>query len=179
MGVFIAGLLGAVVWAQNKIHDQEVKYDESISGVLQRKQLKKLIGGDWSLIDMHGKPITHTDLEGSYYLIYFGFTKCPDICPATLIKLSRVLRIIRKLPENHYINLKIVFISCDPDRDTPQRLREYLKNFDDEIVGVTASSNNDPELLNVMKSFKIYTNRIDLPNGDYTMDHTTITYLMD
>lgn len=75
------------------------------------------------MIDHNGKPFSSTDLAGTYYLIYFGFTKCPDICPATLIKLGRVLRLIKKMPEYHYLNLKTVFVSCDPDRDTPKRLK--------------------------------------------------------
>ena len=66
------------------------------------------------MIDHNGQPYSSSDLSGSYYLIYFGFTKCPDVCPATLIKLSRVLRLIRKMPENNYFNLKMVFVSCDP-----------------------------------------------------------------
>lgn len=131
------------------------------------------------MIDHKGQPFSSSDLSGSYYLIYFGFTKCPDICPTTLIKLGRVLRLIKKMPEYHYLNLKTVFVSCDPDRDTPKRLQEYLKNFDEDIIGVTGASNNDPELLNCMKSFKIYSNKIPLENGNYSIDHTTITYLMD
>lgn len=131
------------------------------------------------MIDHKGQPFSSSDLAGSYYLIYFGFTKCPDICPTTLIKLGRVLRLIKKMPEYHYLNLKTVFVSCDPDRDTPKRLQEYLKNFDEDIIGVTGVSNNDPELLNCMKSFKIYSNKIPLENGNYSIDHTTITYLMD
>lgn len=83
------------------------------------------------------------------------------------------------MPEYHYLNLKTVFVSCDPDRDTPKRMKEYLKNFDDDIIGVTGISNDDPELLNCMKSFKIYANKIPMENGNYSIDHTTITYLMD
>jgi protein SCO1/2 len=131
------------------------------------------------LINQKNQSFSSSDISGSYYLIYFGFTKCPDICPATLIKLGRVLKLIRKMPEYHYMNLKCVFVSCDPDRDTPKRLKEYLKNFDDEIIGVTGISNEDPELKSCMRSFKIYANKIPLSNGEYSMDHTTITYLMD
>ncbi len=98
------------------------------------------IGGDWQLMGTSGQTVTSADLEGSSYLIYFGFTKCPDICPATLFRLSKIARIIRASPENKYFSLKTVFVSVDPERDTPEVLKKYLKNFDKSIIGVTGKS---------------------------------------
>jgi protein SCO1/2 len=95
------------------------------------KHKKSVIGGDWTLIDMNGNPISSNDLSGAYYIVYFGFTKCPDICPSTLYKLSKVLKIIKSKPEAHYLNVKVVFISVDPARDTPPILKKYLNNFSD------------------------------------------------
>ena len=83
------------------------------------------------------------------------------------------------MPENNYLSLKLVFVSCDPERDTPKRMKQYLKNFDDEIIGITSISSEDVELKNCMKSFRIYANKIPLENENYSIDHTTITYLMD
>lgn len=75
------------------------------------------IGGPWELIDMKGEKVTHKDFEGSYYLIYFGFCNCPDICPNSLHKLAKALHRIKQMPESRYISLKPIFVSVDPDRD--------------------------------------------------------------
>lgn len=180
MGLGVLCMVGSIAYLDYKSKNQQSELDQDISGMVSIKQEpKRKIGGEWTLINNKGQTFSSSDLSDSYYLIYFGFTKCPDVCPATLIKLSRVLRLIRKMPENNYLNLRVVFVSCDPDRDTPKRLTEYLKNFDEEIIGVTGTSNEDPQLKNCMKSFRIYANKIPLQNGQYSMDHTTITYLMD
>jgi len=132
MGLGIIGLLSMLAYAENKRRSLQSDIDESISGMVSLKDEKKVkIGGEWTLINHKGQSISSSDLSNSYYLIYFGFTKCPDICPTTLIKLGRVLKLIRKMPEYHYLNLKVIFVSCDPDRDTPKRLNDYLKNFDE------------------------------------------------
>eukprot|EP00331_Platyophrya_macrostoma_P030084 CAMPEP_0176438084 /NCGR_PEP_ID=MMETSP0127-20121128/19056_1 /TAXON_ID=938130 /ORGANISM="Platyophrya macrostoma, Strain WH" /LENGTH=315 /DNA_ID=CAMNT_0017821933 /DNA_START=65 /DNA_END=1012 /DNA_ORIENTATION=+ len=144
------------------------------------------IGGPWKLIDTEGNIVTSKDYKGAYYLIYFGFCNCPDVCPQSLHKISKALELIRKMPEAKYVKLKTVFVSVDPDRDTPERIKKFLKLFDSSIVGLTGKSNDDPELRDCMKKFKIYASKIELddgtkksgPNKPYTLDHTIITYLM-
>lgn len=91
------------------------------------------------MVGTDGEPISSKNLTGYYYLIYFGYTNCPDICPSTLYYLSSVYRIIRNLPEGAYMKLKIVFVSVDPERDTPKVIKQYLKEFGKQIIGVTSS----------------------------------------
>jgi cytochrome oxidase Cu insertion factor (SCO1/SenC/PrrC family) len=79
---------------------------------------KAQIGGDWELFSTKGIPFGSRDLKGSYYLIYFGFTNCPDICPNSLMKLTKAVKIIEKMPKYENLKLKIIFVSVDPDRDT-------------------------------------------------------------
>jgi cytochrome oxidase Cu insertion factor (SCO1/SenC/PrrC family) len=107
---------------------------------------KAQIGGEWELTDTQGKPFGSRDLEGSYYLIYFGFTNCPDICPNSLMKLGKALEKIRKMPEYSYIKLTPVFVSVDPDRDTPEKIKKFATYFDPTFIGVTGKSNDDPTL---------------------------------
>jgi len=145
------------------------------------------IGGPWKLIDMQGNTVTDKDFKGSYYLLYFGFCNCPDICPISLQKISKALALIRKMPESKYIKLKTVFVSVDPDRYTPERMQKFLKHFDSIIIGLTAKSNDDQDLRNMMNKFRIYASKIEMDDkplkpGEkrpYTLDHTIITYLMD
>jgi len=145
------------------------------------------IGGPWKLLDMQGNVVTDKDMKGSYYLIYFGFCNCPDICPISLQKLSKALEHIRRMPESKYLKLKTLFVSVDPDRDTPERMAKFLSHFDKSIIALKGRSNDDPELRATMNKFRIYATKIELDEapkkpGDkkpYTLDHTIITYLMD
>lgn len=144
---------------------------------------KLTLGGDWRLVDKANNSISSEDLEGSYYIIYFGFCKCPDFCPQTLSRLSRVLKTIKLTRESSYFDLKVVFVSIDPDRDTPEVIEKYLKDIAPGVVGISGTSNDDPKLKEMMKKFKIYATKIatDSPNDSnaYTFDHSIIGYLMD
>lgn len=139
------------------------------------------------MVDTKGNRFGSKNLEGSYYLIYFGFTNCPDICPNSLVKLSKALEKIRKTPESKYINLETIFVSVDPERDTPEKIDKFLSFFDKTMIGVTGTSNNDPQLRECMKKFKIYASKIEFEDEEtvlkgrksYTIDHTILTYLMN
>jgi protein SCO1/2 len=146
------------------------------------------IGGPWELVGLDGKKFGSQDLDGKYYLIYFGFTRCPDVCPQSLFKLTKALEMVRKSPESKYFELETVFVTIDPDRDGKEQIQKFLKNFDKQIIPVTAKSNNDPVLRQMMSKFKIHSSKIELEEEDptdsiepkpYTLDHTIITYLMD
>ena len=82
-------------------------------------------------------------LSGYYYLVYFGYTNSPDACPSALYYISTVYRVIRNIPEGAYLKLKVVFISIDPERDTPSKVKSFLSHFHKNIIGVTASGPND------------------------------------
>jgi protein SCO1/2 len=140
------------------------------------------IGGEWALIDTKGRPFGSDQLRGHYYMVYFGFCNCPDICPNTLTKLSKAYQQANSaLPT---ARLKLVFISVDPDRDTPQKIDKWLAYFNSEFIGLTAVSNADPALKDTMQKFKIYASKIEYDDVEeqkrlYTIDHTILTYLMD
>lgn len=148
---------------------------------------KANIGGSWRLIDLEGKPFGSANLEGKYYLIYFGFANCPDVCPQTLYKITKALEAVKRVPEKKYFELETVFVTVDPDRDSSEAIKKFLRHYDKEIIPVTARSNNDPALRDMMNKFKIYASKIELEEEQsapgkptpYTLDHTIITYLMD
>ena len=130
------------------------------------------IGGPFNLIDQNGQPFSDKDLKGKSFLVFFGFTHCPDVCPTTLFEISEILRNLG--PEAD--NTAALFISVDPERDTPQAMRDYLSSFDPHIRGLTGDA---AALTAVAKAYRVYYKKVPLDGGDYTMDHTAIVYLMD
>jgi protein SCO1/2 len=129
------------------------------------------IGGPFRLIDQDGRAVTDRDFNGEPYLVFFGFTHCPDVCPTTLMELSDVLD---KLGGDARIGA--LFITVDPERDTPAELKEYLSSFNPRFKGLTGDS---AAIAQVAKSYRVYLKKVPLDNGDYTMDHTALVYLMD
>lgn len=129
------------------------------------------IGGPFSLTDQHGRTVTDRDLNGRPFLVFFGFTHCPDICPTTMFEISEILRKLG--PEGD--RMRAVFITVDPERDTPEALKAYMSSFDPRIVALTG----EPEAIAaVAKAYRAIFRRIPLNEGGYTMDHTAIVYLM-
>jgi protein SCO1/2 len=130
------------------------------------------IGGPFQLVDQNGGATTDRDLLGHPFLVFFGFTHCPDVCPTTLFEVSEVLN--RLGPDADRISA--LFITVDPERDTPQTLKDYLSSFNPRLRGLTG----DPAAIAAaLKSYRVYAKRVPLDGGDYTMDHTAIVYLMD
>ncbi len=130
------------------------------------------VGGPFHLTDQDGKPISDDDLRGKPFLVFFGFTHCPDVCPTTLFDVSEVMR--RLGPDADRTGA--LFITVDPERDTPATLKDYLSNFDPHLRGATG----DPDAIAaVTKAYRVYYKKVPTDNGDYTMDHTAIVYLMD
>jgi protein SCO1/2 len=130
------------------------------------------IGGPFALADQDGKTVTDRDLKGRPFLIFFGYTNCPDVCPTTLFELSEVLGVLGADADK----LPIFFVSVDPGRDTPAILKDYLSGFDPHLRGLTGSPES---LANIEKAYRVYTKRVDLPGGGYVMDHSVTIYLMD
>src|SRR6188472_4387087 len=130
------------------------------------------VGGPFQLVDQNSKPITDQDLKGHPFLVFFGFTHCPDVCPTTLFEVSEILRALGKDADR----TRALFITVDPERDTPAVLKDYLSNFDRHLAGLTG----DPiAIAGVAKAYRAYYKKVPLPQGGYTMDHTAIVYLMD
>ncbi len=135
---------------------------------------KALIGGPFTLVDDTGKRVTDKDYRGRYMLVFFGYTSCPDICPAGLQLISAALDKLGPKADR----VTPIFISVDPERDTAQKLAAYVKNFNPHLVGLTGTPE---EIAAVAKAYKVFYQKV--PNqsspADYGMDHTSIIYLMD
>ena len=128
-------------------------------------------GSSFSLNDINNNPITEKSFQGPGTALFFGFTHCPDVCPMTLNKLSIILEELEKDKKM----LKVFFISIDPDRDTPEVMRDYLSSFDGKIIGVTGK----PEKIFVLsKSWGITSQKIFSENGEYTVNHSSPVILL-
>lgn len=134
-----------------------------------------LIGGDFSLIDHDGKPVTQDDYKGIKKLVFFGFTNCPAVCPTELYNISATLDELGVEKAN---KLQVLFISIDPEQDTPERMKEYVTAFHDDFIGLTGSVE---QVAKAAKAFRIYYAKIPEEDSEigYTMDHSAYTYLMD
>ena len=130
------------------------------------------IGGPFQLTDQNGRTVTDQDFKGRPFLVFFGFTHCPEVCPTTLFEISEILRKLGPDADR----VRAVFITVDPERDTPAALKDYLSSFDPHLAGLTG----DPDAIAaVAKAYRVYYKKVPLDGGDYTMDHTAIVYLMD
>ena len=130
------------------------------------------VGGPFHLEDQNGQPVSDEDMKGRPFLVFFGFTHCPEICPTTLFEMSEVMRQLGKDADR----IGALFITVDPERDTPAALKDYLSSFDPHLRGLTG----DPAAVNAaIKAYRVYAKKIPLEGGDYTMDHTAVVYLMD
>jgi protein SCO1 len=130
------------------------------------------IGGPFQLVDQAGQTVTEQSLKGKPTLIFFGFTHCPDVCPTSLFEISEVLKAMG--PEAGKVNA--LFVSVDPERDTTAAMKDYLSSFDPHLKGLTG----DPAAVaKVLSAYRVYAKKVPLKDGDYTMDHTALIYLMD
>jgi protein SCO1/2 len=130
-------------------------------------------GGPFTLVDSAGKPFTQDDLKGRWNIIFFGFTFCPDVCPTTLDTLGRTLDLLGADRDK----VRIVFISVDPERDTPAKMAAYLDNpaFPKGVVGLTGTPE---QVAATAKAYKVYYEKEG--EGDaYLINHSSISYLMD
>jgi protein SCO1 len=130
------------------------------------------IGGPFQLTDQAGQPVTDGSLKGKPTLIFFGFTHCPDVCPTSLFEISEVLKAMGKDADR----VNAYFVSVDPERDTTVAMKDYLSSFDTHLKGLTG----DPQAVaKVLSAYRVYAKKVPLKDGDYTMDHTALIYLMD
>jgi len=130
------------------------------------------IGGPFQLTDQSGATVTDKDLKGKPTLIFFGFTHCPDVCPTSLFEISEILRAMGKDADR----VNAYFISVDPERDNAAAMKDYLSSFDPHLRGLSG----DPAAVQkVITEYRVYAKKVPLKDGDYTMDHTALIYLMD
>jgi protein SCO1 len=130
------------------------------------------IGGPFQLLDQDAKPVSEQDFKGKPLLVFFGFTHCPDICPTELFDMSEVLRKLGPDADR----VAMLFITVDPERDTPAVMKDYLSSFEPQIRGLTGDT---AAIAAVEKSYRVYAKKVPLDGGEYTMDHSAILYLMD
>ncbi|MBZ9772355.1 SCO family protein [Mesorhizobium sp. CO1-1-8] len=130
------------------------------------------IGGPFTLRTQTGEMLSDADLRGKPFVIFFGFTRCPEVCPTTLWETTEALKGLG--PEAD--KLRVLFVSIDPIRDTPKFMARYLQSFDKHITGLTGT---EAEIAAVGKEYRIYYKRVPTDDGDYTMDHTATMFLMD
>ena len=130
------------------------------------------IGGAFQLTDQAVQTVTEKNLQGKPTLIFFGFTHCPDVCPTSLFEISEVLRAMGKDADR----VNAYFISVDPERDTAAAMKDYLSSFDPHLKGLTGAPD---AVAKVISGFRVYAKKVPLKDGDYTMDHTALIYLMD
>ena len=130
------------------------------------------IGGPFQLTDQSGQTVTDKEMQGRPTLIFFGFTHCPDVCPTSLFEISEVLRAMGQDADK----VNAYFISVDPERDTTDAMKDYLSSFDPHLKGLTGPPD---DLAKVISEYRVYAKKVPLKDGDYTMDHTALVYLMD
>ena len=135
-------------------------------------RIASAIGGPFALTTPEGTTLRDSDLKGVPFVVFFGFTHCPDICPTKLFEMSEVLRAAGDKGKP----LRALFVSIDPERDTPEVLKSYLGSFDPRIVGLTGDR---PAIDAMVKAYRAYAKKIPTKDNDYTMDHSTLVYLMN
>jgi protein SCO1/2 len=130
-----------------------------------------ITGSSFSLTDINNNQITEKSFQGPITALFFGFTHCPDICPMTLNKLSMILERLKQ--ENK--SLKVFFISIDPERDTPEVMKDYLNSFEGKFTGITGK----PEKIFMLsQSWGIASQKIFSENGEYTVNHSSPIILL-
>ena len=154
-GIFLFIMLPIILSIQDKKED----YVASIKG------------SEFSLNDVNNNPITEKSFQGPATALFFGFTHCPDVCPMTLNKLSIILERLKK--ENK--SLKVFFISIDPERDTPEVMKDYLNSFEDKFIGITGKSE---KIFKLSQSWGIASQKIFSENGEYTVNHSSPVILL-
>ncbi|HTC84226.1 MAG TPA: SCO family protein [Rhizomicrobium sp.] len=160
--LLVAALAGGILWRES----------ENVPGlgrVVTTGQAD--VGGPFQLTDQHGKRVSDKDFRGRYMLIYFGYSFCPDVCPTTLAVMAQALE---KLGDRSR-RVTPIFITIDPERDTPKVLDDYMKAFGPNFVGLTGSAAG---IKDAEKKYRVYAAKKPLEGGNYGMDHSSVIYLM-
>ena len=144
---------------------------QTLLGRLGEMPLAAKVGGPFKLTDHNGRRFSSQQLAGKPYAVFFGFTLCPDVCPTTLLELTTDIEALGADADK----MRYVFISVDPERDTPEHLKTYLSNFNPRIIGLTGTP---AEIAAVAKAYRVFYEKVPTKEG-YTVNHTATTYLMD
>ena len=157
--VLVVGLLaavGATIWINSPVSPAKTS----------------AIGGAFSLIDENGAPVTEAVFKNKVALVFFGYTHCPDVCPTTLARLTRLRTKLGRGDDS----FAIVLVTVDPERDTPQALARYAGLFGTPVIALTGSS---AAIDGVKKQYGVYSAKVPQESGDYNVDHTASVFLID
>jgi protein SCO1/2 len=158
-----AALAGGLLWHES----------ESVPGLGKSVVTGQAdVGGPFRLTDQTGKTVSDADFRGRYMLIYFGYSFCPDVCPTTLAVMAQALD---KIGPERARRVIPIFITIDPERDTPKVLADYMKAFGPSFVGLTGS---EAAIKDAEKKYRVYAVKKPLDKGGYGMDHSSVLYLM-
>ena len=160
--LLVAAMAGGLIW-----HESENV--PRLGRTVTQGQVE--VGGPFTLTDQDGKKLSSTDFRGKYQLIYFGYSFCPDVCPTTLGVIAQALDKMG-VEQNRIVP---IFITIDPERDTPAILKKYMAAFGERFVGLTGTP---AEIAAVEKEYRVYAKKTPLANGGYGMDHSSVIYLM-
>ena len=176
LGICVVVGVGLVTYY---ISEKERRQTETAVNSQTKTIGKASIGGPWSLFNTEGRLVTDTDYRGQFQFVYFGFTRCPDICPNELVKIGKIFERLESNP-NISGKIKPLFISIDPRRDTIDQLKEYSQDFHPAFDWLTGT----PEQVNaIAKAYRVYWSKVDVTtdeddDDEYSVDHTIVTYLM-
>ncbi len=148
------------------------KIENSASSSVAEGSGTALIGGDFTLVNQDNVQVSDKDFRGKVMMVFFGFTRCPDICPTTSLTFAKVLEALGDKAGQ----VAPVFISVDPEHDTPAVLKEYFKNIDSRIIGLTGTPEQTKQ---AAAAYKAYFAKAKNASGDDTVDHSGFVYLMD
>jgi cytochrome oxidase Cu insertion factor (SCO1/SenC/PrrC family) len=161
--LLVAAMAGGLLW-----HESELVPGLGKSVITGQAD----VGGPFHLIDHTAKAVSDADYRGRYMLIYFGYSFCPDVCPTTLGVMAQALD---RLGPERARRIVPIFITIDPQRDTPKVLAEYVKAFGPSFIGLTGS---DSAIKDAEKKYRVYAVKKPLQGGAYGMDHSSVLYLM-
>ncbi len=167
--VGVAGLLAFTLalgwWRADGTGRRDLSGGTELKGVPQ-------IGGAFTLVDQTGKTVSDKDFLSRPALVFFGFTHCPEVCPTTLFELTNRLKTLGTMADR----LQVLFITSDPERDTPGQLSLYLQSFDPRVVGLSGTRE---QVDRAIAAFKVITKKVELDGGGYNVDHTASVFMMD
>jgi protein SCO1/2 len=129
------------------------------------------VGGQFALTAPDGRTVTDATFRGKPFLVFFGFTHCPDVCPTKLFEISEIFRAMGDRGRD----VRALFITVDPERDTPEVMKTYGASFDPRILGLTGDR---AAIDKVVRDYRAYARKVPLKDGEYTMEHTALVYLM-
>lgn len=170
-----AAIIGITIYMKFFTHSANETSDRVADVKVGKTYGQASIGGPFSLVDVNGTERTDADYKGKFMIVYFGYSFCPDICPAALYNITQAFEAMN----NHELNqFAPLFITVDPERDTVENMKTYMQNFHPRMIGLTGSAQR---IESVKKAYRVYAKKAK-PDGistDYLIDHSSIVYVMD